>query len=104
MKLNLLADHLGLNVDEFVELLKLFVQTARAEIVKLDGAVRDRRGDAAATVAHSLKGSAGNLGFVEFSRVAKQAETSAGRNDFDALNRCAKDLLQELETIEALLA
>jgi HPt (histidine-containing phosphotransfer) domain-containing protein len=100
----LLADRLGLNVDEFTDLVKLFLQTARDEIRTLDGAVRDRHGDIAAAVAHSLKGSSGNLGFEGFSRIARQAESNATQEDFEALDRCRKDLLQELDKVNALLS
>jgi HPt (histidine-containing phosphotransfer) domain-containing protein len=91
----------GLTVEEFRGILEVFVPTAQADIGKI-GAAR-QKGDAGAAeeAAHSLKGAAGNLGFVEMSETARRVEIDARNNDLAAIERALPLLAEQLEVIIA---
>jgi HPt (histidine-containing phosphotransfer) domain-containing protein len=95
-----LAGRLGLESDEFVDLAALFLQTALADIDKLETAGREADAVKAAALAHALKGSSGNLGFVTFSQAARSAEDNAKNHDFTELAHNIKKMRQLLAEIE----
>ncbi|MBT3310923.1 MAG: Hpt domain-containing protein [Desulfobacterales bacterium] len=75
-----LGSNLGLEKDEFIELVELFVTTTSEDINKLQVAYENKDDNSAARAVHSIKGSSGNLGFIELSDIAKKAEELAGNN------------------------
>jgi PAS domain S-box-containing protein len=64
----------------FGDLVTTFAETAARRIDGLEAAVRAGNAEAAAGIAHSLKGSSATLGAIRLSRLAAEAET-AGRAD-----------------------
>lgn len=76
MNIRELSDRLGLDEEDFVVLLEMLITTAKADLDNLSGSVKDGNMEDAANYAHSLKGSAGNLGFMDFSSLAAEIEKS----------------------------
>ena len=103
MDIKKLSDVHGLTVEEFSGILKVFVETAGIDIEKIRAAVG--RGDALAArdAAHSLKGAAGNLGFMEMSDLARTAEMNAGRNELGKILPDLPALIEHLEEIKTQL-
>ncbi|SCY70616.1 Hpt domain-containing protein [Desulfoluna spongiiphila] len=95
MDLKAIGEDLGLEESEFLEIVELFLETAETDITRLKEAIA--RGDmqTLTEAAHSLKGSAGNLGFTEIYRLSKDIETAARENTLDRLGPV-------LESIDAL--
>lgn len=77
MDLKALGENLGLEEDEFIEIVEIFLDTAYADVQKLEDAYVSKDAQAASEAAHSLKGSAGNLGFMDIANLAAKLETEA---------------------------
>ena len=72
-----LASRLGLDEDDVIELVELFVTTTLSDIDKIKKGVREGNSQDAAAASHSIKGAAGNLGFDELYTLAKDMEMQA---------------------------
>jgi len=104
MDLRPAASNLGLELDEFMEIVKLFVDTAAEDIEKLQVACKNQDAEQVKRVAHALKGSSGNLGFMEFSEIARKAEQSAHGSAFQPVAAAIPELQRHLENIRQGLA
>lgn len=98
-----LGADLGLDEEEFYELVELFVSTAFSDIEQLQTAYHNQDTALASEAAHSLRGAAGNLGFMEFSEVVRQAEENARNNRLDGLNEVIEDLTEKLKELSGKL-
>lgn len=103
MDLKELGENLGLELDEFVEIVKLFVSTADSDIEKIKNAVYKQDAQSASEAAHSLKGSAGNLGFKDMSDIALNAEKNASENNLKGFEDVTKILTEKLNEVKSLL-
>ena len=72
-----LAENLGLDEDEFIELAELFIETGLSDLKELKDAIE--HGDETGIIgkSHSIKGSSGNLGFMDIYELAKNIEAEA---------------------------
>jgi len=89
-----LAENLGLEEDEYLELVKLLVETSRADMSRIESAAKDENPDEVAGRFHSIKGAAGNLGLMEIYDLAKQGEQISRNHALDQL----PDIVQGLKT------
>ena len=89
-----LGENLGLEEDEYLELIKLLIETSRADMARIESAAKDENSDEVANRLHSIKGAAGNLGLIEIYNLAKQGEQIARNNALDQL----PDIVQGLKT------
>ncbi|MBU1169920.1 MAG: Hpt domain-containing protein [Proteobacteria bacterium] len=85
MNFKALGESLGLEEDEFIEIVEIFVETAVSDIKKLECALPSNDFAAVSDAAHSLKGSAGNLGFMDISRLSATIEDKARKNNITGL-------------------
>lgn len=97
MNLKALADNLGLEEDEYMELIELFIETGKADLDKIQSAVEEGNGIEAAHAAHSLKGAAGNLGFNEISEIAMKVEGNAHSSDLNKIAEYVQALKKKLD-------
>jgi HPt (histidine-containing phosphotransfer) domain-containing protein len=102
MDINKCAENLGLEKEEFVELLVLFVETAHADLDKLQRALSVMDGNQAMAVAHSIKGAAANLGLTALYEAAKEAEHLACRKELMRIPVQINRLRGEIEVVAAL--
>lgn len=72
-----LADRIDLDLTDYLELVELFVETSLTDILKIEVAVQNNDPETAARAIHSIKGAAGNLGFMEIHDAAQKLETDA---------------------------
>ena len=77
MDLKELAESIGLDEDEFNELLNLFIETSRSDLTKLREGLQEGDHQKVSAAAHSIKGAAGNMGFTEIYETAKKVEADA---------------------------
>lgn len=103
MNLREMGELIGLEGDEFIEIVELFITTAASDIEKLKAAKSSRDATAAAEAAHSIKGSAGNLGFTEMAEISAELETSAHEQNMEPLDTAIPLLTQKLEEIKKAL-
>jgi len=94
------AETLGLEEDEFAELAELFLDTCIGDLEKLDAAIADGNAQEAAKAAHSIKGAAGNLGFLDLSDIAKDIEIAARNGSVDGSSEKAALLRAKLNALE----
>ncbi|MBW1680193.1 MAG: Hpt domain-containing protein [Deltaproteobacteria bacterium] len=97
MDIKALAENLGLEEEEYMELLELFLETAAADLEKLEGALEEADADLVSSTAHSLKGSSGNMGFSAFSETARAMEMRGKEKRLDGS-------AEELDMLKAELA
>lgn len=78
-----LASQLGVDEEDFVELVELFVETSLGDIEKIKAGLAQNSPPDAAAAAHSIKGAAGNLGFNDIFTLAKDMEMQAKEGSLD---------------------
>lgn len=83
MKLEKLAEEMGLDQEDYVELVELFVQTGLSDLSALQTAIQTGDLEKAAAAAHSLKGAADNFGEAGIFDLARslQKQIQNGRTD-----------------------
>ncbi len=96
-----LAENLGLEVDEYRELIELFVDTGAADFQTIQDALAGGSSEQVMRAAHTIKGAAGNLGLMDVSEIAKSIEDCAIKNQLDSIGPAIEILRTQFETIEA---
>ena len=94
-----LADNLGLEEEEYMELIELLIETGMSDLDKLQSAIDAGDTEKAAEAAHSLKGAAGNLGITEFSQVAREVEDNSRNGTLEGASEAAQTLREKLDSI-----
>ena len=101
MDLGALSSNLGLEEEEFVELVVLFLKTAKNDLHNLNEAYLTRDTEKAIESAHSLKGASGNLGFTELSKISNTAEEKAREEDLALFGELIESMRKQIAEIEA---
>ena len=101
-----LADNLGLDEDECIELLELFVETTASNLNKLQSGLADGDSGQVSEAAHTIKGSSANLGLMEIAEAAKGIEERARQDSLEgaadvveSIRRACEQLAGELKTV-----
>lgn len=95
---------LGLEKDEFMELVFIFVSSAEEDLQKLDSGLAANDAKVASEAAHSLKGSSGNLGFADISAMAATIEQSSRKGEISGLESLSGKISSEIEKIKNLIS
>ena len=103
MNLKQLALDLGLEQEEFSELLAIFIETSEADLVKIREGIDNKEADQVADAAHSIKGASANLGFMDISSEAKMIEQKARDNTLVNLADHINKIREGLATINKAL-
>jgi HPt (histidine-containing phosphotransfer) domain-containing protein len=98
-----LSKNLGLEEEEYMELLELFVKTGIADLNELWIAVDMANAEKAARIAHSLKGAALNLGLHEFHELAETIGKTARAGQLIKTAQIAKTYHEKLEAVAGLV-
>ncbi len=96
-----LAENLGLEIDEYKELIDLFIDTGSADFQKIQEGLVSRDADQVMRSAHTIKGAAGNLGLMDVSATAKVIEENASNNRLDDISQAVQTLKTQIGAIEA---
>ena len=104
MNFRKLSENLGMEEDEYMELIELFIETGMADLQKLQVAVNEADLEKAADIAHSVKGAALNLGLMEFFEIAKQIERTDCDGQLERIVQVALALKEKLDTIAGFVA
>ncbi len=96
-----LGENLGLDEDEYRELIELFIQSGSADFQRLQEALVSGDAEKAMRSAHTIKGAAGNLGLMDVHAVAQIIEDNAEKMQLDGLAETMQTLKTQFETIEA---
>jgi len=103
MNLGELAENLGLEQEEYLELIELFIKTSMSDLDQLQSAIEEENAKIAANVAHSLNGAARNLGLIELSETAKEIEEKARNDRLEGIAEAAQVLKVKLVVIAKLV-
>lgn len=77
MSLKELAENLGIDEEDFRELVQLFIDTTLSDLDKLLESINEEDYNKAKDAAHSIRGAAGNLGFMDIWESASACEKAA---------------------------
>ncbi len=94
-----MASDLGFDENDFTELAQLLVTTSLSDLKKLENGVGLKNADKVAKAAHSIKGAAGNLGFIKISTVAAEIESDARRGSLVGIEKKIKTIKAGLDLI-----
>lgn len=103
MNLKDLAKELGLEEDEFSEIVALYLETSFADFKKLQTAILEGNEQAIFEAAHSIKGASGNFGFMKAYEVADKIESATHQSRLPAAAESAEKLKKELDHIKTLI-
>ena len=104
MNLKQMALELGLEQDEFSELLAIFIEASESDLVKIQEGIKDAETEQISDAAHSIKGASANLGFMDISSDAKRIEQKAHDNNLDNLDDDIDKIKERLVVIAKALA
>ncbi len=94
-----LASKLGLDEEDFQELVELFVTTSLADIDKIKAGVLSNNAQDAAGAAHSIKGAAGNLGFNDIYSLSMDMEMQAKNGSLENFDEKLKSLEEQVTSL-----
>lgn len=104
MDVEAVARELGLERDEFLELLALFLEASWDDLTVLESKLQRGELEAAAAAAHSLKGAALNLGLKDIAVLARQLEEAAKTAVLAGVDSRITTLEDQLRSLERLTA
>ena len=86
MNINALAEAIGLDEEDYRELVELFLETGKADFDQLKAALAEGNAETVSRKAHTLCGAAGNLGIMDVYEAAKRIELTALDHQLDGLS------------------
>jgi HPt (histidine-containing phosphotransfer) domain-containing protein len=86
MNFKALGEKIGLEEDEYRELVELFLETGKLDYERLKTAFDGDDAQQVARSAHTINGAAGNMGIMNVHEVAKRIELAAGENRLDSVS------------------
>ena len=102
MNIRELAEDLGLEEEEYLELIDLFIETGMSDLDQLQSAIHEGNTDNAIKATHSLKGAAANMGLMEISDLAKEVEMKARDDRLDQAVEASQLLREKLNMMAEL--
>ncbi len=99
-----LGARLGLEEDEFKELVELFVETGSDDFSRLQAAAESKDFEQVMKSAHTLSGAAGNLGLMDIHTLAKQIENQVRDSQLDGIDEAIRELKSRMEQVSAVVA
>ena len=100
MDLSALAEHIGLEEDEFRELIELFVEVSGTDLNRLESGIEQGDSKEVVEAAHSIKGAAINLGLQDISEIAHHVEMNARGDNLDGGASAIERIKERLEILD----
>jgi CheY-like chemotaxis protein len=97
------ASTLGLERDEFIELVEVFLETTESDLDRMESAISSGNAREVEEAAHSIKGAAGSLGFDRTQGLAKTIEMDAKKQILDGSLKNADGIKTDLAAISKVL-
>jgi len=101
MNIKELAENLGLEEDEYLEMLNLFFDSGGSDLERIEAALQQGSAEKAHEASHSLKGSAGSLGLDSIFELAKAIDDKDRQGILEGLDEPVRQLRQEYEKLVA---
>jgi HPt (histidine-containing phosphotransfer) domain-containing protein len=99
MNITDIAGDLGLEEDEYRELLDLFFETGSETLKVLQEAIARGDSDTAGSAVHSFKGAAGNLGLTGLFEGGQKIVDLIREGQFDTIAPLVRELRQQFEEL-----
>ena len=102
MNIKELSENLGLEEDEYMEMLDLFLTSGGAELSRVEQALKEANALLVHEAAHSLKGSAGSLSIDNIFELARDIDDKSRQGILTGLDELAQKLrcaYDELATV-----
>ena len=99
MNFGVLAENLGLEEEEFQELIQLFIETSLSDLEALHNAMEENNAAKVGMAAHSIKGAANNLGLVDLYEAGREIEERAKDEQLDGLSDMLSSLRARLDEL-----
>jgi len=96
---NKISRKLGLEENEYLELVELFVKTSKADIKDLRSAINNKNIGMITGIAHSLKGAAMNLGLDDFIELAELIEKTSFYGELEETSKNVKIFQKKLDDL-----
>jgi HPt (histidine-containing phosphotransfer) domain-containing protein len=100
MNVKELSENLGLEEEEFLDLVDFFVETSASDLTDLSKALEAGDAEEVVKASHSLKGAAGNLGFQDIYKSAKLIEMNARQGILEGSKEAVTSLREKLTLME----
>lgn len=95
-----LASKIGIDEEDFMELVELFITTTLSDLEKIKQGVLKNSPEDAAAASHSIKGAAGNMGFEAMFDLAKKMEFQAKAGSLENFDAYILDLETQVRGLE----
>ena len=100
MNLKEIGERIGLDEDEYIEMIELFVESGGEDLQKLEAAIKEADTEKAHEASHSIKGSSGSLMLDAVYEIAKSMDDILRIGKFDNVEEMLNKLRSEYETIK----
>lgn len=94
-----LGENIGLDEEEYMEMIEIFIESGQSDLEKLEAALRDGDAEKAHHASHSFKGAAGNMGLDSLFNLAKAIDDRDREGNLDGLSALLADLKKEFEIL-----
>ncbi len=92
MNIKELSENLGLEEDEYMEMLDLFLTSGGADLSRIEQALKEANAGLVHEAAHSLKGSAGSLCIDNIFELARAIDDKSRQGILTGLDELAQEL------------
>lgn len=99
-----IAQSLDLEEDEYMDLVRLFVETTEVNLQDLESSINTKDSEAVFKMAHKIKGAAFNLEMTDVANLAKEIEMKGKSNQLTDISPLFGELKKAFEKINALVA
>ena len=100
MDFKALAKVIGLDEEEYLDCINLFIQVSKSDLNNLLSAIEEGCAEKVAAAAHSIRGASGNLGLVNLHETAKQIEEKGRQGILEGVVEPTHLLTEELKRLE----
>jgi HPt (histidine-containing phosphotransfer) domain-containing protein len=98
-----MAENVGLEEDDYLPLLALFIETSIAYLAELRVAIDSGDSKSVYETTHTIRGAAENLGIPEMSELAKAMEIRARQNILEGAEEAVRSLIKELSDLRKII-
>ena len=95
-----LGEKIGLDEEEYIEMIELFVESGGADLNNLEAAIKEADAEKAHEASHSIKGSSGSLRLDTIYEIAKSMDDILRTGKVDNVEEMLNKLRSEYETLK----
>jgi histidine phosphotransfer protein HptB len=96
-----MAHSMGLEEDEFLEVLTLFIEVSESDLLNMETGLKKQDAKFVSDAAHSIKGAALNLGLTDISEIARGVEMRAREENLQGIFEASNAIREKLEAIQS---